>query len=132
MYVYLFFFFFKQTTEYEMRISDGSSDVCSSDREFGPLQKPDQRLGFGADLSGRGPERPESPARVEFLQSSARLGADFHGDASCPCLIGGGLRARRGGRGMRPCRGDCKQQEEEKGNAGVRHYPCSSHQPSSH
>src|SRR3546814_8835554 len=38
---------------------------------------------------------PESPARVEFLQSSARLGADFHGDASCPCLIGGGLRARR-------------------------------------
>src|SRR3546814_2890397 len=25
------FFFFKQKTEYEMRISDGSSDVCSSD-----------------------------------------------------------------------------------------------------
>src|SRR3546814_12885318 len=31
MYVYLFFFFFKQTTEYEMRISDWSSDGCSSD-----------------------------------------------------------------------------------------------------
>src|SRR3546814_1484807 len=27
----LFFFFFKQKTAYEMRISDGSSDVCSSD-----------------------------------------------------------------------------------------------------
>src|SRR3546814_14204544 len=27
----LFFFFFKQKTEYEMRISDWSSDVCSSD-----------------------------------------------------------------------------------------------------
>src|SRR3546814_20685212 len=26
-----FFFFFKQNTAYEMRISDGSSDVCSSD-----------------------------------------------------------------------------------------------------
>src|SRR3546814_4497901 len=25
------FFFFKQKTAYEMRISDGSSDVCSSD-----------------------------------------------------------------------------------------------------
>src|SRR3546814_2052856 len=30
-YVYPFFFFFKQKTAYEMRISDWSSDVCSSD-----------------------------------------------------------------------------------------------------
>src|SRR3546814_1819637 len=29
--VLLFFFFFKQKTAYEMRISDWSSDVCSSD-----------------------------------------------------------------------------------------------------
>src|SRR3546814_3685118 len=29
--VYLVFFFFKQKTAYEMRISDWSSDVCSSD-----------------------------------------------------------------------------------------------------
>src|SRR3546814_14752858 len=29
--MYLFFFFFKQKTAYEMRISDWSSDVCSSD-----------------------------------------------------------------------------------------------------
>src|SRR3546814_6474443 len=28
---FVFFFFFKQKTAYEMRISDGSSDVCSSD-----------------------------------------------------------------------------------------------------
>src|SRR3546814_7030670 len=28
---YLYFFFFKQKTAYEMRISDWSSDVCSSD-----------------------------------------------------------------------------------------------------
>src|SRR3546814_11238203 len=28
---FLFFFFFKQKTAYEMRISDWSSDVCSSD-----------------------------------------------------------------------------------------------------
>src|SRR3546814_15991334 len=31
MYVFFFFFFFKQKTAYEMRISDWSSDVCSSD-----------------------------------------------------------------------------------------------------
>src|SRR3546814_13500622 len=31
------FFFFKQKTAYEMRISDWSSDVCSSDLRFGPV-----------------------------------------------------------------------------------------------
>src|SRR3546814_19957758 len=30
-----FFFFFKQKTSYDMRISDWSSDVCSSDLVFG-------------------------------------------------------------------------------------------------
>src|SRR3546814_11975533 len=30
-YIYFFFFFFRQKTAYEMRISDWSSDVCSSD-----------------------------------------------------------------------------------------------------
>src|SRR3546814_9776857 len=29
--IFVFFFFFKQKTAYEMRISDWSSDVCSSD-----------------------------------------------------------------------------------------------------
>src|SRR3546814_5853194 len=31
LYLCCFFFFFKQKTAYEMRISDWSSDVCSSD-----------------------------------------------------------------------------------------------------
>src|SRR3546814_19831316 len=31
VYIYDIFFFFKQKTAYEMRISDWSSDVCSSD-----------------------------------------------------------------------------------------------------
>src|SRR3546814_12526039 len=30
----MFFFFFKQKTAYEMRISDWSSDVCSSDLDY--------------------------------------------------------------------------------------------------
>src|SRR3546814_7880035 len=35
-----FFFFFKQKTAYEMRISDWSSDVCSSDLiQLGPISK---------------------------------------------------------------------------------------------
>src|SRR3546814_8561612 len=32
--MFLFFFFFKQKTAYEMRISDWSSDVCSSDLQI--------------------------------------------------------------------------------------------------
>src|SRR3546814_19805558 len=34
VFVTLLFFFFKQKTAYEMRISDWSSDVCSSDLAF--------------------------------------------------------------------------------------------------
>src|SRR3546814_3471276 len=43
-YVICFFFFFKQKTAYEMRISDWSSDVCSSDlglKEVFPSRRPD-------------------------------------------------------------------------------------------
>src|SRR3546814_1356172 len=35
--VFLFVFFFKQKTAYEMRISDWSSDVCSSDLQLNGL-----------------------------------------------------------------------------------------------
>src|SRR3546814_5596544 len=34
LYYVCLFFFFKQKTAYEMRISDWSSDVCSSDLKF--------------------------------------------------------------------------------------------------
>src|SRR3546814_2410022 len=37
-YIFLGFFFFKQKTAYEMRISDWSSDVCSSDVGSSDLQ----------------------------------------------------------------------------------------------
>src|SRR3546814_7027172 len=40
----LLFFFFKQKTAYEMRISDWSSDVCSSDlqaMQLGPIEVSD-------------------------------------------------------------------------------------------
>src|SRR3546814_7954024 len=47
MWVLIVFFFFKQKTAYEMRISDWSSDVCSSD-----LQPPAEAFvaaGFAID-----------------------------------------------------------------------------------
>src|SRR3546814_5550684 len=48
------FFFFKQKTAYEMRISDWSSDVCSSDLQLGE----DVEKGL-ADRSGEGEIRFE-------------------------------------------------------------------------
>src|SRR3546814_6073193 len=41
------FFFFKQKTAYEMRISDWSSDVCSSDLMVGKRQDPATGQGDG-------------------------------------------------------------------------------------
>src|SRR3546814_16215402 len=37
IHIFFVFFFFKQETAYEMRISDWSSDVCSSDLDGQPL-----------------------------------------------------------------------------------------------
>src|SRR3546814_8935526 len=37
-FIYISFFFFKQKTAYEMRISDWSSDVCSSDLPVGAME----------------------------------------------------------------------------------------------
>src|SRR3546814_4019952 len=47
-----FFFFFKQKTAYEMRISDWSSDVCSSDLQHGTDQRIDQLLLAALGLAG--------------------------------------------------------------------------------
>src|SRR3546814_15030726 len=39
MFCVMVFFFFKQKTAYEMRISDWSSDVCSSDLPWAPAEQ---------------------------------------------------------------------------------------------
>src|SRR3546814_4279652 len=46
---YLCFFFFKQKTAYEMRISDWSSDVCSSDLGLVLPLLPSYASAFNAD-----------------------------------------------------------------------------------
>src|SRR3546814_8459734 len=51
--VYCIFFFFKQKTADEMRISDWSSDVCSSDlgfRQHQPVADPGAGRTHGAEL----------------------------------------------------------------------------------
>src|SRR3546814_8452447 len=51
----LFFFCFKQKTAYEMRISDWSSDVCSSD--LPSFQRPEPRGGSDAGKKIKGRKR---------------------------------------------------------------------------
>src|SRR3546814_2942770 len=48
------FFFFKQKTAYEMRISDWSSDVCSSDLLASLITAPQPRGMFGTRPQGQG------------------------------------------------------------------------------
>src|SRR3546814_1653203 len=80
MLIFMFvFFFFKQKTAYEMRISDWSSDVCSSDlsddrhrRDPGRLHVVDEadpaqppRLNDDpADLHGQHAEEADQPERL--------------------------------------------------------------------
>src|SRR3546814_3122234 len=64
MFFVIFFFFFKQKTAYEMRISDWSSDVCSSD--LGPCATSHDALRGGICLSRRPFNLSNAIWRCEF------------------------------------------------------------------
>src|SRR3546814_3054212 len=59
-----FFFFFKQKTAYELRISDWSSDVCSSDLL---VIGPGDRGGDAEGAIGIGPGDETRKARIDVL-----------------------------------------------------------------
>src|SRR3546814_1626381 len=56
------FFFFKQKTAYEMRISDWSSDVCSSDLAAGGVAAVERALRTAQDLDPVDIEEYRTPA----------------------------------------------------------------------
>src|SRR3546814_4974570 len=77
MFSCCFFFFFKQKTAYEMRISDWSSDVCSSD-----LVAP----GAGADFvaskhAGLVKIEPRTARAEQWLDRAATGEASWDGNA---------------------------------------------------
>src|SRR3546814_15123423 len=78
------FFFFKQKTAYEMRISDWSSDVCSSD-----LGLP---IGVGESQRGRGVERLAIVSEIGAGRPGGQGRAVGFGDAGG--RRGGGERGR--------------------------------------
>src|SRR3546814_3666728 len=75
--MFLFFFFFKQKTAYEMRISDWSSDVCSSDL---PSAAGARRAIVG-EACHRCARRGEIPDPRLRLAEIRRTGADGEGRA---------------------------------------------------
>src|SRR3546814_9235389 len=80
-YVSLVFFFFKQKTAYEMRISDWSSDVCSSDLRWHRGNRLKAIVPHGADIASyRGdadiilfPASAQSRAPMGWPEDQARL-----------------------------------------------------------
>src|SRR3546814_6395438 len=77
------FFFFKQKTAYEMRISDWSSDVCSSDLVAGGLDRPSGGRAAPSLLRG-GRHRRRGRRSEREGRAGARRAADREiGRASC-------------------------------------------------
>src|SRR3546814_1936758 len=72
------FFFFKQKTAYEMRISDWSSDVCSSDLRFqtifpARMVNSASSFCFPSKRTRRTSRNPKSPSRRLNTVTSATL-----------------------------------------------------------
>src|SRR3546814_16675278 len=113
------FFLCKQKTAYEMRISDWSSDVCSSDLDAGQPPRPGhaiQVIGFPCEIwtvprdrQHRRPARRASgprPDRVQPVEGGAVAG---DGDA--------------GGRVWKPSAGQCGGAGADAGNRGLQRGP---------
>src|SRR3546814_6255381 len=95
LFVLLFFFFFKQKTAYELRISDWSSDVCSSD-----LNLFNQLIGGSVPVGQKG-----SLAACQRAPGRARQ----HSDQASSAQRNGARNARSeerrvGKEGVRTCR----------------------------
>src|SRR3546814_3141572 len=79
MYLSLyFFFFFKQKTAYEMRISDWSSDVCSSDllvavADVAQADGAGHVLQFAVAIGGTGQAVERMVGDVEFHDAATQL-----------------------------------------------------------
>src|SRR3546814_5209029 len=88
--VLLFFFFFKQKTAYEMRISEWSSDVCSSDLQgfllsapaLPPLQQEYENALRQAERPGTG-IHPGTDAPASISVRNLDVAYDEIGRASC-------------------------------------------------
>src|SRR3546814_2352120 len=88
VFVVLFFFFFKQKTAYEMRISDWSSDVCSSDLEITEEQSGSLDGRTYADRSGSTKLEFDDDGRAYFTQAGGQtIVAPYEEDGETRVLV---------------------------------------------
>src|SRR3546814_7417399 len=81
---FLFIFFFKQKTAYEMRISDWSSDVCSSDLCFvTPAAGDDEPVAADADTDDDSADDDEDDDEDEEVEV-AGVAAAKEGEKKAP------------------------------------------------
>src|SRR3546814_7791207 len=87
-----FFFFFKQKTAYEMRISDWSSDVCSSDLDAERVRdREEDRHGQHQDgdaVQEHGQQQQHHRQDEEKAQRREAEGDQPVGDVLRPALVG--------------------------------------------
>src|SRR3546814_11716177 len=124
-----FFFFFKQKTAYEMRISDWSSDVCSSDLG--------QRRITACPCAPR--QCQCARRRQSHANASETSGAQGYGDEGCPAAFRQGCDHWHEGLGVAPSEhaevaGHKFPVFEQRNGAGVRRtiddeYALSVHSP---
>src|SRR3546814_17367020 len=96
-------FFFKQKTAYEMRISDWSSDVCSSDLQ---QQKDDRRHRGLRPYRGRTPPHTEAIGSVMATRAPhvMIIEAPFYEDLADELISGARSEGRRVGKEcVTPC-----------------------------
>src|SRR3546814_867812 len=95
-YMYLWvFFFFKQKTAYDMRISDWSSDVCSSDLFLERVERPSLLGPFSYEVTDTKLKRKAHPKHVLQLVLYSDLLAEIQGvmPEHAHVQLGNGTRA---------------------------------------
>src|SRR3546814_4233267 len=100
--MYLFFFFFKQKTAYEMRISDWSSDVCSSDLQGDETDQDRGDIEHGPSLAR--PSKPCKRLSARRCLHSLRRVAQGSCNANHPWFVPRSEERRVGKECVSPCR----------------------------
>src|SRR3546814_2145352 len=80
--MFVVFFFFKQKTAYEMRISDWSSDVCSSDLVENDAGEPVSADNHAIDIDANGDgwvRMSSGPTTTIRVRYQAGMAADWNG-----------------------------------------------------
>src|SRR3546814_16782709 len=123
MYLFCYFFFCKQKTAYEMRISDWSSDVCSSDLPTRRRREPCRLRRARSTASCRGDPSSARSAPMRRRGSAGSSGNSVRGGS--PSRRGNRSEERRVGKeSVSTCRSRGSPHHEKKKHTNAQLYKC--------